>query len=228
MYTIADMVNAEHRLLTDVLHLNGLHAVVGISMGGMQVFEWSVRYPDFAKRFVAIVGTPKLSPYDELLWRTELGILDRALAVSCDEGTKRQVMASVGAVHELALSTPAHVNATVARASFDAWLAEREAFYVSGGIRSTGRPSCRPCCTTTCHPATAVIWRPRPGASRDECWPCSRFRITWSIHRRHGSSLVSQEGRLWICPAIAVTSPTVAKLARWRTRSASFLPNREL
>ena len=131
-YTIADMVNAEHRLVTDVLHVNGLHAVIGISMGGMQVFEWSVRYPDFARRFVAIVGTPKLSPYDELLWRTELGILDRALAVHCDEGTKRQVMASVGAVHELALSTPAHVNATVAPASFDAWLAEREAFYVSG------------------------------------------------------------------------------------------------
>jgi homoserine O-acetyltransferase len=130
-YTIADMVNAEHRLLTDVLHLDGLHAVIGISMGGMQVFEWSVRYPDFARRFVAIVGTPQLSPYDELLWRTELGILDRALAVSCDEATKRRVMASVGEVHELALSTPAHVNATVARGSFDAWLAEREAFYVS-------------------------------------------------------------------------------------------------
>ncbi len=131
-YTITDMVNAEHRLLTDVLHLNGLHAVIGISMGGMQVFEWSVRYPEFAKRFVAIVGTPKLSAYDDLLWRTELGILDRALAVNCDDKTKRQVMASVGAVHELALSTPAHVNATVSPASFDAWLAEREAFYVSG------------------------------------------------------------------------------------------------
>jgi homoserine O-acetyltransferase len=130
-YTITDMVNAEYRLVADVLHLSGLHAVIGISMGGMQVFEWSVRYPEFAKRFVAIVGTPKLSPYDELLWRTELGILDRALAVNCDDRIKRQVMASVGDVHELALSTPAHVNETLSGTAFDAWLAERDAYYVS-------------------------------------------------------------------------------------------------
>jgi homoserine O-acetyltransferase/O-succinyltransferase len=33
-FTIRDMVEAEHRLCTDVLHLSHLHAVVGSSMGG--------------------------------------------------------------------------------------------------------------------------------------------------------------------------------------------------
>jgi len=35
-FTIRDMVEAEHRLLTEVLHISRLHAVMGISMGGMQ------------------------------------------------------------------------------------------------------------------------------------------------------------------------------------------------
>src|SRR6267142_163295 len=37
--TIADMVDAQHRLVVEVLKLPRLHAVHGISMGGMQAFE---------------------------------------------------------------------------------------------------------------------------------------------------------------------------------------------
>ena len=62
-------MNAEKRLVSDVLHLESLEAVIGISMGGMQAFDWAVRYPGFARRIIPIVGSPKLSPYDELLWR---------------------------------------------------------------------------------------------------------------------------------------------------------------
>ena len=38
--TIRDMVESEHRLATEVLHLTHLRAVMGLSMGGMQTFEW--------------------------------------------------------------------------------------------------------------------------------------------------------------------------------------------
>ena len=131
-FTIGDMVTAEKRLVSDVLHLESLEAVIGISMGGMQAFDWAVRYPGFARRIIPIVGSPKLSPYDELLWRTELGIIERATAVSCDQGARAQIMGVVGAVHELALSTPSHVNATLTRDGFDGWLAGKEASYAAG------------------------------------------------------------------------------------------------
>jgi hypothetical protein len=39
------MVESEHRLVTRGLGLRRLHAVVGISAGGMQVFQWANRAP---------------------------------------------------------------------------------------------------------------------------------------------------------------------------------------
>jgi homoserine O-acetyltransferase len=66
--TTRDMVRSQHRLVTEVLELEGLHAVMGISMGGMQTFEWAVLYPDFMKKLVPIAGSPKLAGHDVALW----------------------------------------------------------------------------------------------------------------------------------------------------------------
>ena len=52
------MVRSQHRLLTEVLGITHLHAVLGISMGGMQTYEWVTTYPDFMQRAVPIVGSP--------------------------------------------------------------------------------------------------------------------------------------------------------------------------
>src|SRR5205823_10807821 len=46
-FTIRDIVNTQHELLTKVLHVSHLKAVMGISMGGMQNFQWLVSYQVF-------------------------------------------------------------------------------------------------------------------------------------------------------------------------------------
>jgi homoserine O-acetyltransferase/O-succinyltransferase len=70
-FTTRDMVNAEYRLVTETLRLRHLHAVMGLSMGGMQTFEWMVDYPGFMTKAIPIAGTPRLTGYDLLLWHTE-------------------------------------------------------------------------------------------------------------------------------------------------------------
>jgi homoserine O-acetyltransferase len=54
--TVADMVRAERAFL-DVLGIERLAAVAGGSLGGMQAFEWAIRYPDQVDAIVAIAST---------------------------------------------------------------------------------------------------------------------------------------------------------------------------
>jgi homoserine O-acetyltransferase len=74
-FTIRDMVESEHRMVTEVLHLTHLHAVMGISMGGMQTFEWVMAYPDFMDVGVPMAGSPQSTSYDKLLWTAQMDAL---------------------------------------------------------------------------------------------------------------------------------------------------------
>jgi homoserine O-acetyltransferase len=57
--TIADMVKVQ-KLLLDKLGIKQLLAVVGGSIGGMQVLQWTTDYPEFVRAAVAIATTSHL------------------------------------------------------------------------------------------------------------------------------------------------------------------------
>lgn len=59
--TINDMVNVQKKLV-DSFGIEKLVAVIGGSMGGMQVLQWIVSFPDFVKKAVAIATTGRSTP----------------------------------------------------------------------------------------------------------------------------------------------------------------------
>lgn len=127
-YSIRDMVRAQHRLLTEKLGVDRLHAVMGISMGGMQTFEWTVSYPNFLRKAIPIVGSPRLGSYDLLLWRTQLNAIEEVLKAYEDPAEERRAGMRIAAnVHELALTSPTRFNSETPRAEIEKFMAEREA-----------------------------------------------------------------------------------------------------
>jgi len=58
--TIADMVKLQKRLL-DKIGIKQVLAVIGGSMGGMQVLQWAIEYPDFVRSAIVIASTSRLS-----------------------------------------------------------------------------------------------------------------------------------------------------------------------
>ena len=57
-YNYADMVAAQHRLVTEGLGIKHLRLVMGNSMGGMQTWMWGVQYPDFMDALAPMASWP--------------------------------------------------------------------------------------------------------------------------------------------------------------------------
>ena len=74
-FSMRDIVASQHQLITEVLGLVHLTAVVGVSMGGMLVFQWVTSYPDFMDKGISIVGSPQTQPDDRRRWEASIARL---------------------------------------------------------------------------------------------------------------------------------------------------------
>ncbi len=83
--TISDMVDSQHRLLTETLNIKSLYAIVGLSMGAMQAFEWAVRYPNFTNKIVAAIGSPRFASFDIAAWNSRNRLLHLYRECQCTE-----------------------------------------------------------------------------------------------------------------------------------------------
>lgn len=57
-YRYHDILEAQHRLLTEHLKVARLRAILGLSMGGMLTWMWGETYPDFMDALVPIASQP--------------------------------------------------------------------------------------------------------------------------------------------------------------------------
>ncbi|MCA9590041.1 MAG: alpha/beta fold hydrolase [Myxococcales bacterium] len=124
--TIGDMVESQRRLLREVLKVDHVHTVMGISMGGMQALEWATRHPTELDHVASIVGTPQLTSQDLLLWTAELHALESDVAYKGGEYTGRPQLKAVQDIHHMMLTTPAYRAKETSRAEFPTWISKIE------------------------------------------------------------------------------------------------------
>jgi homoserine O-acetyltransferase/O-succinyltransferase len=115
-FTLSDTVRTQHELVTKVLGLRHLHAVLGISMGGMQSFQWAVTYPDFMDQVIPIVGSPQLAPYDLLHWQTQIDAIMNDRGWTNGNYTENPARAAEAEFGALLLTSPQHYNKQTTRA----------------------------------------------------------------------------------------------------------------
>jgi homoserine O-acetyltransferase len=68
-YGYRDMVDLQHRLVTQTLGIKHLHAILGMSMGGMNAWQWAEVYPDAMDGIMPVVSQPIPVSGRNLLWR---------------------------------------------------------------------------------------------------------------------------------------------------------------
>ena len=68
-YGYGDIVDLQHRLITETLGIKHLHAIIGMSMGGMNAWQWAEAYPDAMDGIMPVVSLPIKVSGRNLLWR---------------------------------------------------------------------------------------------------------------------------------------------------------------
>jgi homoserine O-acetyltransferase len=68
-YDYGDIVDLQHKVVTETLGIKHLHAILGMSMGGMNAWQWAEAYPDMMDGVMPVVSLPIPVSGRNLLWR---------------------------------------------------------------------------------------------------------------------------------------------------------------
>ncbi len=126
-FTLRDMITAQHRLLTEQLGIEHVHAVIGASMGGMQSLQWAVSHPRFMEAIVAMTPMAKTSPWAVLVTETARSCLMADPAWNGERFTatpERGWRAYAGLMGALATRTPAALEFLHGHANAHRWFEE--------------------------------------------------------------------------------------------------------
>lgn len=121
--SMRDMVNSQYLLLTKILKLRKVFAVIGGSMGSMQAFEWIVAYPEFIKKAVPYVCTPRVTPSDLLTWNIRKEIIESYMRLNADE---KQIQKLTSMMMSLLARTFDHLNKNINVDEFDKYMMKFE------------------------------------------------------------------------------------------------------
>ena len=121
--TTEDMVRSQHIVLTEHLGIDHVHAVMGISMGGMQTFRWLAMYPEFMDKAVPIDGTPRMTTYDILQWQTHKDVIRALQSGGTSEAGINRILSRLNL---LTLYTPDYFVESVQPIDLPAFLQESD------------------------------------------------------------------------------------------------------
>ena len=127
-YAYADMVELQHRLVTDGLHLQQLFLVMGTSMGGMQTWLWGERFPEMMDGLVPLASLPVQISGRNRVWRKMLIDLIRNDPTWANGEYTAQPKALLPALDLLLLATSSPLQwqkEAPTRDDADAWLSEQ-------------------------------------------------------------------------------------------------------
>jgi homoserine O-acetyltransferase/O-succinyltransferase len=68
-YDYDDIVDLQYKVVTQTLGIKHLHAILGMSMGGMNAWQWAEAYPDTMDGVMPVVSLPIAVSGRNLLWR---------------------------------------------------------------------------------------------------------------------------------------------------------------
>jgi len=123
---ISDMVNSQHALLTRHLGITHARAIMGVSMGGMQTFQWMGQYPEFMDKAIPIDGSPRMTSYDLLQWHIHESAIETMQQAGIENA---KIMEFMAALNLLTLWTPEYFVENIAPGAIPQFMEESRQSY---------------------------------------------------------------------------------------------------